>query len=194
MQPSQGEHIEPKRVRGQRQPSPTDQHRRIKQGQLPSPITQKESTGTTEGERKGTVTPPPQSQTKPFSQARAAGLSSPPSDTQAFTQSQFVYPPQARTYAVEDEEGEQVWGYLVPLDDQSGDVMVLRRREACPVSENIVGPTSGTDKVPKHEYEKQEEHYEKEKAEKGVTSGGYLIGRHRECGRFCLPPLRHGQG
>ncbi|KAJ4352706.1 serine/threonine protein kinase [Ascochyta clinopodiicola] len=188
--PSQGEQIEPKRVRGQRQLSPSDPHRHIKQGQLPSPITHKESTGTTDDERKeGTVTPPPQSQAK-FSQARN-GLSSPPfdkhsdkqSDTQAFTQSQFIYPPQARTYAVEDEEGEQVWGYLVPLDDQSGNVMVLRRREACPVSEDIVGPKSGTEKVAKHEYEKQEEEYEKQKAEKGVTAGGYLIGRHRECDR-----------
>ncbi|KAJ4339115.1 serine/threonine protein kinase [Didymella glomerata] len=186
--PSQGEQVEPKRVRGQRQLSPGDPHRHIKQGQLPSPITQKESTGTTDDNHKeGTVTPPPQSQAK-FSQAKN-GLSSPPSDTkqsdtQAFTQqSQFVYPPQARSYAVDDEEGEQVWGYLVPLDSESGDVMVLRRREACPVPENIVGPKSGTEKVETHEYEKQEENYEKEKQEKGVTAGGYLIGRHRECDR-----------
>jgi serine/threonine-protein kinase Chk2 len=153
---------------------------------LPSPITHKESTDTTDDDRKeGTVTPPPQSQVK-FSQAKN-GLSSPPSDTkqsdtQAFTQSQFVYPPQARAYAVDDEEGEQVWGYLVPLDDQSGDVLVLRRREACPVPENMIGPKTGTEKVSKHDYVKQEDEYEQEKAEKGVTAGGYLIGRHRECG------------
>lgn len=140
-------------MRGQRQLSPGDPHRHIKQGQLPSPITQKESTGTTDDHKEGTVTPPPQSQAK-FSQAKNGnGLSSPPSDTkqsdtQAFTQqSQFVYPPQARSYAVDDEEGEKVWGYLVPLDSDSGDVMVLRRREACPVSENMIGPKSGTEKV-----------------------------------------------
>lgn len=193
VQPSQGEQVEPKRIRGQRHLSPSDPHRNIKQGQLPSPITHKESTGTTEGERKeSTATPPPQSQVK-FSQPRN-GLSSPQSDkqsdkqsdTQAFTQSQFVYPPQARTYAVEDEEGEQVWGYLVPLDDQSGEVMVLRRREACPVPGDMIGPKSGKEKVSKHEYENQEEKYEKLKVEKGVTAGGYLIGRHRECGRLHL--------
>lgn len=195
MQPSQGEQVEPKRTRGQRQLSPPDSHRHIKQGQLPSPITHKESTGTTDDEHKeGTVTPPPHSQAK-LSQQRAlpVGLSSPPSDTQAFTQSQFVNPPQARTYAVEDEEGEQVWGYLVPLDDQSGKVLVLRRREACPVPETMVGPKSGTEKVSKHAYEQQEENYEKEKAEKGVTAGGYLIGRHRECGRLLLYPPRRIQ-
>lgn len=79
-----------------------------------------------------------------------------------------------------------MWGYLVPLDGQSGDVLVLRRREACPVPESIVGPKSGTEKVSKHEYKDQEEHYEKEKAQKGVTAGGYLIGRHRECGELAL--------
>lgn len=74
----------------------------------------------------------------------------------------------------------------MPLDDQSGDVMVLRRREACPVPENMIGPKTGTEKVSKHEYEKQEEDYENEKAEKGVSAGGYLIGRHRECGELLL--------
>lgn len=74
----------------------------------------------------------------------------------------------------------------MPLDDQSGDVMVLRRREACPVPESMIGPKSGTEKVSTHEYEKQEEDYENEKAEKGVTAGGYLIGRHRECGELSL--------
>jgi serine/threonine-protein kinase CHEK2 len=61
--------------------------------------------------------------------------------------------------------------------------MVLRRRAACPVPADIVGRTSGQDKVSKHTYEKQEEDYEKNKIENGVTSGGYLLGRHPECGR-----------
>ena len=74
----------------------------------------------------------------------------------------------------------------MPLDDQSGDVMVLRQREACPVPENRIGPKTGTEKVSKYEYKNQEEGYEREKAEKGVTAGGYLIGRHRECGELLL--------
>lgn len=111
----------------------------------------------------------------------APGLSSPPTDTQPF--SQFVYPPDGRTYAVEDEEGEGVWGYLVPVDDHSGKVLVLRRRSTCPVPASKVGRTSGKETVPAGEYKKQEEGYEKEKAEHGVNTGGYLIGRHPECGK-----------
>jgi serine/threonine-protein kinase Chk2 len=91
-----------------------------------------------------------------------------------------------RTYAVEDEEGEEVWGYLVPMDDSSSKVMVLRRREACPVNPNMVGRTNGREKVSRGEYKDQEEDYEKEKQENGVTAGGYLIGRHRECGKWRL--------
>lgn len=112
------------------------------------------------------------------------GLSSPPSDTQPFTQ--FSYPPETRAYAVDDEEAEEVWGYLVPMDDHSGDVLVLRRREACPVPANIVGKTSGKETVSRGEYKKQEEKYEREKQENGVPAGGYLIGRHRECGTLQL--------
>jgi len=109
------------------------------------------------------------------------GLSSPPSDTQPF--SQFIYPPENRTYAVEDEEGEEVWGYLVPMDASAGDVMVLRRRQACPVPQALVGKTDGKQRVSKGEYKGQEEKYENEKQERGVPAGGYLIGRHRECGK-----------
>jgi serine/threonine-protein kinase Chk2 len=70
------------------------------------------------------------------------------------------------------------------MDDDASKVMVLRRREACPVPTTIVGRTTGREKVPKGEYKAQEEEYEKEKRENGVTAGGYLIGRHRECGMW----------
>jgi serine/threonine-protein kinase Chk2 len=46
----------------------------------------------------------------------------------------------------------------------------------------MVGRTSGREKVGRKSYEKQEEKYEEEKVKNGVTSGGYLIGRHPECG------------
>jgi serine/threonine-protein kinase Chk2 len=88
-----------------------------------------------------------------------------------------------RTYAVEDEEGEEVWGYLVPMDDDSDKVMVLRKRAACPVPGAMVGKTNGREKTSRGEYKNQEEEYEKEKEENGVPAGGYLIGRHRECGK-----------
>lgn len=179
---SQGEQIEPKRPRGGRLSPPAS---RLKQGHLPSPVTNKESTASDDF-HEGTVSPPENGHKTPQSQAvrspkGPAGLSSPPNDTQAF--SQFVYPPVNRTYAVEDEEGEEVWGYLVPMDDDMGKVMILRRREACPVNSSMVGRTNGREKVSKGEYKDQEERYEEEKKENGIAAGGYLIGRHRECGK-----------
>jgi len=174
LQPSQGEQIEPKKPRrSQRNQSPThDVGTPLKEGQLPSPLTHKDST-VTDTFKDGTATPP--SQARP-----TGGLSSPPSDTQPF--SQFIYPPQVQSYAVHDEEAEGVWGYLVPLDHRSGDVLVLRRRAACPVPEGKVANASGKDHVPRKALKKQEEGYEKEKQKKGVVAGGYLIGRHPECG------------
>lgn len=166
--------------------SPPISQSRIKQGQLPSPITHKESTAS-EGYKEGTVSPPSGRPSQPVRSPRGpGGLSSPPSETQA-TQafSQFVYPPDSRAYAVDDEEGKEVWGYLLPMEDRSTDtstkVMVLCRREACPVPTTLVGKQK---KQPsKGEYKEQEENYENEKQEKGVPAGGYLIGRHRECGK-----------
>ncbi|KAL6706868.1 serine/threonine protein kinase [Coniothyrium glycines] len=183
---SQGEQVDPKRTRHSRLSPPVSQSR-IKQGQLPSPITHKESTAS-DGYKEGTVSPPNGRPSQAVRSPRGpGGLSSPPSETQA-TQafSQFSYPPDKRTYAVDDEEGEEVWGYLVPMDDQSDNVMVLRRREACPVPSTLTGQQKS--KPSKGEYKRQEENYENEKQEKGVTSGGYLIGRHRECDRVIESP------
>ena len=157
---------------------------------MPSPVTRKESTTATDDFNDGTLTPPSQI-ANPYSQIaetrspKAAGLSSPPSDTQPF--SQFQYPPLNRSYAVEDEEGEGVWGYLVPLDYKSGSVLVLRRRMSCPLPSERVGKASGRDQVPTKKYKDDEERYEKERALRSdaVASGGYLIGRHPECGKLC---------
>ncbi|KAF1838355.1 Pkinase-domain-containing protein [Decorospora gaudefroyi] len=170
---SQGEQVDPKRTRL----SPPPANGRLKQGPLPSPVTHKESTGdASEGYKEGTQSPPPDR----ASQTRGpGGLSSPPSDTQPF--SQFVYPPENRTYAVHDEIDEEVWGYLVPLDAGAEDVLILRRREACPVSAKLVGRTNGKESVPREEFKEQEAKYENEKQERGIPAGGYLVGRHREC-------------
>jgi hypothetical protein len=188
-QPSVGEQTEPKKPRrSTRNLSPPDGHLQ-QSGHLPSPITHKESS-TTDGYKEGTITPPTDRSSagsclQPVHSPKrqgAGGLSSPPQDTQAF--SQISYAANARTYAVDDEEGQGVWGYLVPLDVRSGDVLVLRRRAACPVPESIVGASTGDQKVHRHEYVHREEKYETRKAKEGVTSNGYLIGRHPECGKY----------
>ncbi|KAF2644253.1 lanosterol 14-alpha-demethylase [Massarina eburnea CBS 473.64] len=178
--PSAGEHTEPKKPR--RDPSPHERNGHLKQGHLPSPVTQKDSTTTPPTEQNSSDS---QSQAVRSPKRATGGLSSPPHDTQPF--SQFSYPKNSRAYAVDDEEAEGVWGYLVPLDTRSGDVLVLRRRGACPVPSSKIG-SSGCESVSRHEYERRENKYEAKKIKDGVTSNGYLIGRHPECDRQIESP------
>ncbi|MCJ1288921.1 hypothetical protein MMC34_000452 [Xylographa carneopallida] len=163
--------------------------------QLPSPLTHKEST-MTEPYREGTVTPPESHQNHarqhtPLSSPQPSqGLSSPPQDTQAF--SQFSYPPQSWSEDVEDEEAEGVWGYLIPLDRKFGDILVLRKRTACPAPMPNSSFGRGSDQRAKgnlaHSYIEEEEKYEENKRNLGFPAGGYLVGRHPECvsNRHCL--------
>lgn len=123
------------------------------------------------------LSPPRQSQLK-------NGLTSPPSDTQPY--SQFLAPAPI-SYEVQDEEAEGVWGYLVPLDGFT-DTLVLRKRAACPVSVDKLGKATGKQKVSKKHWEKKEEIYEQEKRVNGFPAGGYLIGRHPECDRIIHSP------
>ena len=153
---------------------------------LPSPLTHHESIATEAAPNSRTTTPP--SQIQPRSQ-----VLSPPSlrlspgnnDTQTQPLSQFIYPPIPFSYEVEDEEAEHVWGYLVPLDERSGDTLVLRKRTACslPKYKNVGGRPDSRKRVARDTYEKQELQHEKEKLEEHPSSG-YLIGRHPECGRW----------
>ncbi|KAF2265581.1 Pkinase-domain-containing protein [Lojkania enalia] len=182
---SQGEQTDPKKPRRSQRHRVASEEREAQQ--LPSPLTHKDSI-TTDVSKEGTITPPSQrpsggtANSASTRSPRALGsLSSPPSDTQPF--SQFSYPPNNRAYAVDDEEGEGVWGYLVPLDHRSGDTLILRQRSACPVPETEVGQTTGKESVSRDTYEKQEERYETKKQKNGITAGGYLIGRHPECDR-----------
>lgn len=120
----------------------------------------------------------------PHSSLKQGGLSSPPSDTQPF--SQFIAPP-PYSYEVSDEEAEGVWGYLVPIDGIS-DALVLRKRAACPIPGKGMGRPYGQKKVAKETYVQEENEYEVKKASVGVPSGGYLIGRHPECDRIINIP------
>lgn len=114
------------------------------------------------------------------------GFSSPPQDTQAF--SQFVYPTSALSEEVKDETEEGVWGYLLPLDPKYGKSLVLKKRNACPLPGGMedFGKDSGNKMSANgkgKDYQKEEEAYEQTKL-KGIASGGYLIGRHPECGKY----------
>ena len=166
---------------------------------LPSPLTHQEST-TTEDYKELTASPPEgrpsqiRHRTPPVSSPthNTQGLSSPPSDTQAF--SQFVIPPKSFSHEVEDEEAEGVWGYLVPIDTVFGDTLVCRARSACPAPYPNGDFGKGTKKRAKgqtgiSDYGHEEKQYEAEKRVKGFPSGGYLIGRHPECGMHSLKSI-----
>ena len=173
--------------------------------QLPSPLTRQEST-TTQSFREGTVTPPkglppaakpasqvPHHRVTPGSSPPSAAFSSPPPDTQPF--SQFVLPSQSLSRDVLDEEREGVWGYLLPVDHNFGDTLVLRKRSACarpgPSGEfGRGGEARAKGETALKNYEEEEDKYEEAK-QRGMPSGGYLIGRHPECGK---PPNTHPIG
>lgn len=66
--------------------------------------------------------------------------------------------------------------------------MVLRKRNACPLTDNLkyFGKNGGKFASNGHKnYELEEQAYEEARL-KGITSGGYLIGRHPECGMYLL--------
>ena len=164
----------------------------INQGGLPSPVTRQATTPDEDDKlvKAGTVTPPgdykqrmqqhvtPLSSPPPPSQLH--GLSSPPSDTQPY--SQFLAPTHI-SYEVEDEDAEGVWGYLIPTSGFD-EPLVLKKRAACPVPVEKLGSSSGRQKVSKKHWEKKEREYEHEKRVNGIPAGGYLIGRHPECDRI----------
>lgn len=161
----------------------------LKEGQLPSPLTHQDSTSTERDYVAGTVTPPNKGSKPPSQQ-----LFSPPhhrasspsqrdqSDTLPFSQATQLY---SNSYEVEDEEGQGVWGYLVPIDPGLGKALVLRKRTACPLPSRST-KIQADRPVPKDYYVNQEKEFQKEKAEddEKAPSGGYLVGRHQECGMF----------
>jgi len=165
-----------------------------KKQHLPSPITHQSSTSLSEHYKEGTVTPPEgrpsQLHHRPYdhnAHLEDLGFSSPPQDTQAF--SQFVYPTAALSTEVEDEAEEGVWGYLLPLDQKYGKSLVLRKRNACSMADGM--EDFGKSREDRHSKKNgkdlaAEEEAGEETKLKGVASGGYLIGRHPECGKLAF--------
>jgi serine/threonine-protein kinase Chk2 len=158
---------------------------------LPSPVTNNATDGSTELPKEHTATPPvaaadeltPRKAPEGLGQSQA--LSSPPQDTQPL--SQFIDRHPALSDEVVDELKEGVWGYLVPLDPKYGDKpLVLKKRVACPIPDDVEALSDGTVQSKSESKNskpvKDEETYEKTKV-KGVAAGGYLIGRHPECGK-----------
>jgi len=170
-------------------------HENANVAHLPSPVTRKDTTNTSTGAgsaQKTAESPPshsrlgqptPESSPPPFSQ-----LHSPLDDTQPF--SQFIAPA-PYSYAVKDEEAEGVWGYLVSLRGLPGDqqTLVLKQRTACPLPDRGTA-IDGRQNVPQKALLEEEGKMERNNVEKGVPAGGYLIGRHPECGTLSASTVR----
>jgi serine/threonine-protein kinase Chk2 len=168
---------------------------------LPSPVTHLTSENTAEFDKETTATPPQDRQSQGarrraddnYSQGLA--FSSPPQDTQAFSQQDVD--PNAPLVEGVDELKEGVWGYLLPLDTRFVRApVVLKKKGACPpppanvqVAEAVGTRSSGR---------RGQKALAKEKTptEGTPASGGYVIGRHPECGKLCqwmdhlIPPER----
>lgn len=120
--------------------------------------------------------------TPEYSSQALNGLSSPPNDTQLL--SQFVYPPRDLGDEIEDEE-EDTWGFLIPIDPTVGFRLRMQKRSFCPAPIKPLeiskkGTRDQTVKNPK-ELRENEEEYERTKEDDGFPAGGYLLGRHPEC-------------
>lgn len=92
---------------------------------------------------------------------------------------------------MKDEEAEGVWGYLVPIDSVFGDTLVMKKRVSCPAPYPEGGFGRGSKKraqgiCPGKSYAKEELNYEANKRAMGFPAGGYLVGRHPECGKELL--------
>ncbi len=108
----------------------------------------------------------------PASSPRLNALSSPPADTQPF--SQFVFPPRDLGDS-DDETDESTWGYLYPLDARFGKKLTMKKRPACPAPSAPLEISKLKHKKKERatgSLAKDEAKYEKTKREVGFPAGG----------------------
>ncbi|KAL2133927.1 hypothetical protein VTI74DRAFT_1345 [Chaetomium olivicolor] len=143
---------------------------------LPSPVTHLASEST-EFDKETTATPPSDGRlSQPVRRhgdenySQGLRFSSPPQDTQAFSQQEPVDPYAPLVEGV-DEVKEGVWGYLLPFDTRYVDgPVVLKRKGDC--------PDSAPSKAQKSSRRGQRASAKQKDA---PATGGYIIGRHPEC-------------
>jgi serine/threonine-protein kinase Chk2 len=162
---------------------------------LPSPVTNITTDESRGDFKEATATPPGGGHSQIEHRNGDAGFSqinpfsSPPGDTQAF--SQYVESQAALSDEVQDEVKEGVFGYLFPLDTRyGGRCLVMRERACCPQPETVAKAIPGTVSKKRGQKALVEQEKDFEKSQNGLASGGYLIGRHPECGESLrFPPL-----
>ncbi|KAL2271308.1 hypothetical protein VTJ83DRAFT_679 [Remersonia thermophila] len=146
---------------------------------LPSPATHLASEPATEDDKEATATPPQERPSQVTrrrgdeSHSQTHGFSSPPQDTQAFSQQDID--PHAPLVEGVDEVRDGVWGYLLPLDTRFVRApVVLKKKDMAPPDEAGSG-SSGRNGGSRGR--------NSAKSPKGgvAVSGGYIIGRHSEC-------------
>lgn len=155
------------------------------QQQQPTPVTVAEDS--IELRKEETATPPEgrpsqvshRDPEERYSQAQV--YSSPPlQDTQAVP-TQQIEAALALSDEVEDEVKEGVWGYLFPLDTQyGGRCIVMKKRPACGSPSEPPEATAGKALMT------PTDNAGSSRAKCTSSSGGYLIGRHPECGKLLL--------
>jgi len=163
--------------------------------QLPSPVTYGAEDEITDADKasqllkEATATPPEGRPSQvphrnPEDNFSQGAFSSPPQDTQVYP-SQPIDSNAPLSDEVEDEVKEGVWGYLMPLDTKYRTV-VLRKRSTCPLPNTVAEAVSSNGKKGGRRSQRtpvqDAESFDKSRV-KGLPSGGYLIGRHIECGR-----------
>lgn len=164
-----------------------------KKHNLPSPVTHDHSDECSDQHGKeGTATPPEgrpsQIQHLEPNTPHDQRFSSPPQDTQAF--SQITGPRKTLSDDVKDETEEGVWGYLFPQKPQTGKPLILRKRNACPLPDGLPGFGEPAKNGKAKDFIQEEEAFEKTKL-KGTAANGYLIGRHLECGMYFMQDPKH---
>ena len=149
---------------------------------LPSPVTHLTNESTAEFDKETTATPP-QNHTGDETFSQGLAFSSPPQDTQAFSQQDFD--PNAPLVEGVDEIKEGVWGYLLPLDTRFVRApVVFKKKGVCPPPAATVESPAAA--VTKNGSKRGRKASDKEQEQKGGSpaSGGYVLGRHPECGTF----------
>ncbi len=165
---------------------------------LPSPLTNVASETATEFDKEATATPPQDRPSQaarrraddPHSQSQGIAFSSPPQDTQAFSQ-QLDIDPNAPLVEGVDELKDGVWGYLLPLG--STDLrapVVLKNKLLAPPPTSSAEPLATTPIAGNGSARGRQRTPAGDRAQddKSPAALGYIIGRHPECGR-CSPIL-----
>ncbi len=154
---------------------------------LPSPVTRLAGENTPEFDKETTATPPQDRQSQGArrrgedNHSQGLAFSSPPQDTQAFSQQDID--PNAPLVEGVDELKDGVWGYLLPLDTRFVRApVVLKKNRTCPPPASSPEPATTAKNGAKGN--RRASGKAEGQRDTSLFAGGYVIGRHPECGRF----------